>query len=102
MDLTNPPLLGATDPATVPTGTTPGCFANPPEVGGPRTYSSPDTPGMPEPSDKTAGTFFPMAGRLSVIPKGVWDMAAEPSPFVPLLQKALSPSLSWNMLDLAR
>ena len=34
MDLTNLRFSGATDPATVPTGTTPGCFANPPQVGG--------------------------------------------------------------------
>ena len=100
MDLTNPPLPGATDPATVPTGTTPGCFANPPQVGGPRTYSSPDTPGMPEPSDKTAWVL-PDGWSIESHPEGVWDMAAEPSPFVPLLQKALSPSLSWNMLALA-
>src|SRR5438552_7605338 len=38
-------------------GTTPGSFANPPRIGTPYTFSSPDTPGMPPPSDKTAWDF---------------------------------------------
>ena len=53
------PSHGAHDPATVPTGTTPGSFANRADIGGPRSFSSPDTPGMPEPSDKTAWDFLP-------------------------------------------
>jgi phosphomethylpyrimidine synthase len=56
-DYTLPPL-GA-DPASKPTGTTPGSFANKPNIGGPLTFSSPDTPGMPAPSDKTAWDFLP-------------------------------------------
>ena len=39
--------------------TTPGSFALPPDIGGPRMYASPDTPGMPAPSDKTAWDFMP-------------------------------------------
>ena len=39
--------------------TTPGSFANKPNVGGPLSFSSPDTPGMPPPSDKTAWDFMP-------------------------------------------
>ena len=43
--------------------TTPGSFANRPEIApgprGARTFSSPDTPGMPEPSTKTAWDFLP-------------------------------------------
>src|SRR5437868_2174272 len=38
-------------------GTTPGSFANPPRIGTPYTFSSPDTPGMPEPSNTTAMNF---------------------------------------------
>ncbi len=47
------------NPSTSAQGTTPGSFANPPEIGGVRAFSSPDTPGMPEPSDKTAWDFMP-------------------------------------------
>ena len=37
----------------------PGSFANPPEIGGPLAFSSPDTPGMPAPSRRTAWDFMP-------------------------------------------
>src|SRR5687768_8064316 len=47
------------NPSTEKQGTTPGAFANPPAVGRPLTFSSPDTPGMPPPSDKTAWDFLP-------------------------------------------
>src|SRR5690606_4610637 len=40
-------------------GTNPGSFANAPDVGGVLAFSSPDTPGMPKPSDKTAWDFMP-------------------------------------------
>jgi phosphomethylpyrimidine synthase len=53
------PLRGAANPSTRAFGTTPGSFANKPDVGGPLAYSSPDTPGMPTPSDKTAWDFLP-------------------------------------------
>ncbi|MEM8605515.1 MAG: phosphomethylpyrimidine synthase ThiC [Myxococcota bacterium] len=53
------PTRGALDPSSTGAGTTPGSFANPADVGGPRTFSSPDTPGMPPPSDKTAWDFMP-------------------------------------------
>jgi phosphomethylpyrimidine synthase len=52
------PALGQ-NPSSARQGTTPGSFANPPQIGGPRTFSSPDTPGMPAPSDKTAWDFVP-------------------------------------------
>ena len=42
-----------------PLGTTPGSFANPPQIGGPLAFSSPDTPGMPQPSSRTAWDFMP-------------------------------------------
>ena len=50
------PLHGAFRPAR---GTTPGSFALAPDIGGPLTFSSPDTPGMPAPSSKTAWDFNP-------------------------------------------
>ena len=53
------PLHGAPNPSSTGQGTTPGSFALKPEIGGPLTFSSPDTPGMPPPSQKTAWDFNP-------------------------------------------
>jgi len=53
------PLRGAANPSSSSQGTSPGSFALRAEIGGPRTFSSPDTPGMPAPSDKTAWDFMP-------------------------------------------
>ena len=53
------PLRGAHNPSSTLQGTTPGSFARAPEIGGALTFSSPDTPGMPPPSDKTAWDFNP-------------------------------------------
>ena len=53
------PLLGAHNPSTTNAGTTPGSFANKSDVGGPLMFSSPDTPGMPVASLKTAWDFMP-------------------------------------------
>lgn len=53
------PLHGALNPAVTPSVTTPGSFALAPDVGGPRMFASPDTPGMPAPSTKTAWDFLP-------------------------------------------
>ena len=52
-----PPSSGGTHPSTDRKGTAPASFARRPDVGGPLAYSSPDTPGMPAPSDKTAWDF---------------------------------------------
>ncbi len=53
------PIHGALNPALTPNVTTPGSFALAPDVGGPRMFASPDTPGMPAPSTKTAWDFLP-------------------------------------------
>ena len=53
------PLHGAANPSTDAVGTNVGSFANAPDIGGPLTYSSPDTPGMPQPSSLTADDFQP-------------------------------------------
>ncbi|MFT3683720.1 MAG: phosphomethylpyrimidine synthase [Phycisphaerales bacterium] len=53
------PMHGAHNPGTEPTATTPGSFALAHDVGGARTFASPDTPGMPAPSTKTAWDFLP-------------------------------------------
>jgi phosphomethylpyrimidine synthase len=51
------PLRGAGNPGAQ--GTTPGSFAARADVGRALAYSSPDTPGMPAPSDRTAWDFNP-------------------------------------------
>ncbi|MBL8809957.1 MAG: phosphomethylpyrimidine synthase ThiC [Planctomycetaceae bacterium] len=57
------PAIEASDPSSQHAGTTPGSFARAPRLApgraGALTYSSPDTPGMPAPSDKTAWDFMP-------------------------------------------
>jgi len=53
------PLHGAGNPSTGAQGTTPGSFARRADVGGPYAFSSPDTPGMPGPSERTAWDFLP-------------------------------------------
>lgn len=56
------PKLGS-NPSSERQGTTPGSFANKPKilpgVAGAKTFSSPDTPNMPQPSGKTAWDFLP-------------------------------------------
>jgi phosphomethylpyrimidine synthase len=74
------PLRGAHNPSSRRDGTNPGSFANAPRVGGPLAYSSPDTPGMPAPSHKTAWDFLP-AGWTRV-----GDRAVAPAGFVPVTQ----------------
>jgi phosphomethylpyrimidine synthase len=54
-----PPIGGARNPGRTAGVTTPGSFANAPDLGGALMFSSPDTPGMPAPSEKTAWDFLP-------------------------------------------
>lgn len=60
-DYALPPM--GNNPSSTAAGTTPGSFASQPElhpgVQGAKTFSSPDTPGMPSVSDKTAWDFLP-------------------------------------------
>ncbi len=57
------PTIEASDPSSSHAGTTPGSFARAPKImpgrNGALTFASPDTPGMPTPSDKTAWDFMP-------------------------------------------
>ncbi len=52
------PPLGQ-NPSTLKEGTSPGSFARKPDIGGAYTFSSPDTPGMPAVSSKSAWDFMP-------------------------------------------
>jgi len=75
------PLPGTgSNPSTHSQGTNPGSFANPADIGGPLSFSSPDTPGMPPVSSKTAWDFMPEDWRLS---DGRWHA---PDGFVPITQ----------------
>ncbi len=74
------PLRGAKNPSTQKQGTNPGSFALEPNIGGPLTFASPDTPGMPAPSGKTAWDFLPAGWRR----EGAFAVA--PAGFVPVTQ----------------
>jgi len=74
------PLHGAPNPSSRGEGTNPGSFALKPGIGGPVPYSSPDTPGMPPPSGKTAWDFMPDDWKLV---DGKW---VPPEGFVPRTQ----------------
>lgn len=74
------PLRGAQNPSSKNAGTNPGSFSAAADVGGPRAYSSPDAPGMPEPSSKTAWDFLPEGWSR------VGQFAKAPDGFVPVTQ----------------
>jgi len=61
------PVHGAFNPGVDDKAPTPGSFANKPDIGGPRMFSSPDTPGMPAPSDKTAWDFLPEGWTCEIL-----------------------------------
>ncbi len=67
-------------------GTSPGSFANPPDIGGPLSFSSPDTPGMPAASDKTAWDFMPLDWQQE---SGRWKAPAGFEPVTQLEQARL-------------
>jgi len=63
-DLRSPlPPVGH-NPSTAAQGTTVGSFANQPRIGTAWSFSSPDTPGMPQPSGLTAWDFLPQDWSL--------------------------------------
>jgi len=74
-----PPVGG--NPSSARQGTTPGSFALAPQIGGALTFSSPDTPHMPQPSDKTAWDFLPADWSRDAT--GTWRA---PAGFVPVTQ----------------
>jgi phosphomethylpyrimidine synthase len=64
------PMHGAHNPASTPNATTPGSFALAADIGGPRMFASPDTPGMPGPSLFTAWDFLPLGWRSELVAPG--------------------------------
>jgi phosphomethylpyrimidine synthase len=74
------PPLGE-NPSSTRQGTNPGSFARAPRVGTPWTFSSPDTPGMPAPSERTAWDFMPADWRQE---GGRWT---PPAGFVPEMRR---------------
>ena len=61
------PVHGAFNPGTDREVPTPGSFAHKADIGGPYMFSSPDTPGMPAPSTKTAWDFLPDGWSAEII-----------------------------------
>ncbi len=87
------PKIVASDPSSSHAGTTPGSFARAPKIAAGRqgalTYSSPDTPGMPQPSDKTAWDFMPADWTLRAGFEDNYEHAAAwqaPASFEPCTQ----------------
>ncbi|MHC4947899.1 MAG: phosphomethylpyrimidine synthase ThiC [Planctomycetota bacterium] len=88
------PLHGADDPSSRGDGTTPGSFALAADVGGPLMFASPDTPGMPAPSPRTAWDFLPPGWAIETHPDGCRGHTLGPDPiracppdgFVPVTQ----------------
>ncbi len=74
------PAFGG-NPSSASEGTTPGSFANASGVGGPLTFSSPDTPGMPPASARSAWDFMPADWTRR--PDGSWSA---PEAFTPVTQ----------------
>src|SRR3569623_2122296 len=71
-----PPL--GDNPSTQKEGTTPGSFAAKGKVGTAWTFSSPDTPGMPQPSEFTAWDFLPDGWSVKPMPADTPDDSFSP------------------------
>ena len=88
---TLPPL--GQNPSSVSEGTTPGSFAQSPNIqpgkAGRMTFASPDTPGMPAPSEKTAWDFMPEGWQIKPGFENDYEQAAAwepPAGFEPITQ----------------
>ena len=87
------PQVEASDPSTNHLGTTPGSFARAAKIlpgrAGAMTFSSPDTPGMPAVSEKTAWDFMPADWTLKHGYADAYESAEAwepPAGFVPVTQ----------------
>jgi phosphomethylpyrimidine synthase len=75
-----PPLGG--NPSSRAQGTNPGSFARPADLGGPLSFSSPDSAGMPVPSEQTAWDFLPPGWTRDAAS----GFATAPAGFAPVTQ----------------
>jgi phosphomethylpyrimidine synthase len=75
-----PPLGG--NPSSREQGTNPGSFALRPDIGGRLSFSSPDSAGMPAPSEQTAWDFLPPGWQRDA----ATGFATAPPGFVPVTQ----------------
>lgn len=87
------PRMEASDPSTNHLGTTPGSFARAAKIlpgrAGALTFSSPDTPGMPAVSEKTAWDFMPADWTLKLGYETAYESAEAweaPAGFEPVTQ----------------
>ncbi len=80
LDRFNLPLRGGVNPSSRAEGTTPGSFALAPDVGGPLAFASPDTPGMPAPSARTAWDFLPEGWSVAELGPAAGGAAEETGP----------------------
>ena len=85
------PMHGAWNPSTDAQGTTPGSFALRADIGGPRAFASPDTPGMPQPSDRTAWDFLPEGWTLAAAADHANGCAGHNHPGVGAFIRAVAP-----------
>lgn len=73
------PDLGL-NPSSAAAGTSPGSFSKKPQIApgsaGRWTFASPDTPGMPEPSEKSAWDFLPDGWTTEVVASGTESLEA--------------------------
>jgi phosphomethylpyrimidine synthase len=74
------PLVGAANPGHDASVTTPGSFALKADIGGPRMFASPDAPGMPGVSDKTAWDFLPQGWSCITLASATTTAATSPTP----------------------
>ncbi|MFN0131777.1 MAG: phosphomethylpyrimidine synthase [Phycisphaerales bacterium] len=95
------PTHGAKNPGHAAGVTTPGSFALAPDIGGPLMFASPDTPGMPAPSIKTAWDFLPEGWSMAIL-SAPGPIASMPHASVPSSVISASPlntsggSLPWK------
>ncbi len=72
------PIHGAFDPGSDASAPTPGSFAHKADIGGAYSFSSPDTPGMPAPSKKTAWDFLPDDWSVEIVDGDTAPAASSP------------------------
>ncbi len=86
------PMHGACNPSSAAQGTTPGSFALKAAVGEPLAFASPDTPGMPAPSKKSAWDFLPEGWRIEAVDTREGGCAGHNQPGIGRFIRAVAPA----------